>query len=88
MRKFIIATALIAATAVTGCTTAEQDASAGAVVGAAVGGLATGRAGGALAGAVIGGASGVLLGAATRRGECRYRDRRGRIYIAECPAGY
>jgi len=41
-----------------------------------------------VAGAVIGGAGGVLLGAATRRGECRYRDRRGRIYYARCPAGY
>lgn len=86
MKKIIIA--LVAAMAITGCTTAEQDAAGGAVVGAAVGGLATGRVGGAVAGAVIGGAAGVLLGGATRRGECRYRDRRGRIYIAACPAGY
>jgi surface antigen len=86
MKKIIIA--LVAAMAISGCTTAENDAAGGAVIGAAVGGLATGRVEGALAGAVIGGASGVLLGAATRRGECRYRDRRGRIYIADCPAGY
>lgn len=43
---------------------------------------------GGAAGAVVGAASGVLLGAATRKGECRYRDRRGRVYIAACPAGY
>lgn len=86
MKKIIIA--VVAAMAITGCTTAERDVTTGAAVGAAVGGLATGRVGGALAGAVVGGAAGVLLGRATRRGECEYRDRRGRIYIAQCPAGY
>jgi len=86
MRKMIIAA--VAAVTLAGCTTAERDAGTGAVVGAAVGGLATGRVGGALAGAVIGGAAGVLLGQASRRGECRYRDRRGRVYIARCPRGY
>ena len=86
MRKTFIALAAVAALA--GCTTAENDAAFGAATGAAIGAIATGRPGGALAGAVIGGASGVLLGQATRRGECRYRDRRGRIYIAACPRGY
>lgn len=86
MKKIIIA--LVATMAIAGCTTAERDAAGGALVGAAVGGLATGRVGGAVAGAVIGGAAGVLLGQGTRRGECRYRDRRGRIYYAACPAGY
>lgn len=86
MKKIIIA--LVAAMAITGCTTTEQDVAGGAVVGAAVGGLATGRVGGALAGAVIGGAAAGLIGHATRRGECKYRDRYGRIYIARCPAGY
>ena len=83
-----IAFALVAMLAVAGCTTAENDAALGGVVGAGVGALATGDAGGAVVGGVVGAASGVLLGAATRRGECRYRDRRGRIYIASCPAGY
>jgi surface antigen len=86
MKKILIA--LVAATAIAGCTTAEQDAAGGAVVGAAVGGLATGEVAGAAVGAVVGGAAGVLLGSATRRGECRYRDGRGRIYIAACPRGY
>lgn len=86
MKKMIVALAAVAALA--GCTTAERDATLGAAAGATIGAVATGRPGGALAGAVIGGASGVLLGAATRRGECRYRDRRGRIYVSSCPAGY
>ena len=86
MKKIIIA--LAATMAIAGCTTTEQNVAGGAVVGAAGGGLATGRVGGALAGAVIGGAAAGLIGRATQRGECRYRDERGRIYIARCPAGY
>ncbi|MEO9336542.1 hypothetical protein ABFT80_03775 [Mesorhizobium sp. SB112] len=86
MKKIIIAMAAVVALA--GCTTAENDAALGGVAGAAIGGLATGKVGGALVGGVVGAASGVLLGAATRKGECRFRDRNGRIYIAACPAGY
>jgi hypothetical protein len=86
MKKTMIA--LAATMAIAGCTTAERDAAVGAAAGAAIGGIATGRVEGAAVGAVVGGASGVLLGAATRRGECRYRDSAGRIYIAACPAGY
>lgn len=86
MRK--IALALAAMVALAGCTTAENDAALGGAAGAVVGGLVTGDAGGAIVGGVVGAASGVLLGSATRKGECRYRDRRGRIYIASCPAGY
>lgn len=83
-----IAFALAGMLAVAGCTTAEQDAALGGTAGAVIGGLATGDAGGAVVGGVVGAASGVLLGAATRKGECRYRDSAGRIYIAACPAGY
>lgn len=86
MKKTLIA--LIALTFVAGCTTAENDAAAGAAAGATIGALATGRPGGALVGALAGGAAGVLLGAAARKGECRYRNRKGRLYIAPCPAGY
>ena len=71
-----------------GCTTTERDAVTGGVVGAAVGGLATGEAAGAVVGGAVGAAAGVLLGRATRQGECRYRDRRGNIYIDRCPRGY
>ena len=83
-----IAFALAAMLAVAGCTTAENDAALGGVAGAAVGALVSGDAGGAIVGGLVGAASGVLLGAATRKGECRYRDGRGRVYIAACPAGY
>ena len=83
-----IACALTVLAALAGCTTAEKDAALGAGAGAVIGGVLTGDAGGAIVGGVVGGASGVLLGAATRKGECRYRDSRGRIYISACPAGY
>ena len=42
----------------------------------------------AATGGAIGAVSGVLIGRATRRGDCVYRDRYGRRYIARCPAGY
>ena len=54
------------------------------LLGAGIGALATGDAGGAIIGGVVGAASGVLIGKATRRGWCRYRDSRGRIYEARC----
>ena len=86
MKRFAFALAALAA--VSGCTTAEQDAALGAGAGALIGGAVSGDAGGAIVGAVAGGATGVLLGAATRRGYCRYRDSNGDIYEAVCPAGY
>jgi hypothetical protein len=83
-----MAIALASMLAIAGCTTAENDAALGGAVGAGIGAVATGDVGGAVVGGVVGAAAGVLLGAATRKGECRYRDRSGRIYIASCPAGY
>jgi outer membrane lipoprotein SlyB len=65
--------------------------------GAAVGGLGGAAIGAAVAndpvqGAVVGGAVGVIAGAvighASEAGQCRYRDRHGRVYIARCPQGY
>lgn len=88
MKTLLIALGLAATMAVAGCTTTERNVGVGAVAGAAIGGLATGKVGGAVAGAVIGGAAGALLGRAEQRGECRYRDKYGRIYIARCPRGY
>ncbi|MCX7303831.1 MAG: hypothetical protein NTV73_05780 [Hyphomicrobiales bacterium] len=82
MKKTILALAAVMALA--GCTTAENDASVGALGGAVIGGLATGDAGGAIIGGVVGAASGVLIGKATRTGWCRYRDSHGRIYEARC----
>lgn len=86
MRKSLLA--LTAMIAVAGCTTAEKDAAVGGLAGAAIGTAVSGDVGGAVVGGVVGAASGVLIGAATRKGECVYRDRNGRRYIAACPAGY
>lgn len=87
MRNMIIV--LATAFAITGCATAEQDATLGAAAGATIGALATGKVGGALAGAAIGAGAGYLLGRATRKGYCRYRNPKTlRIYVDRCPAGY
>ncbi|WP_040592326.1 YMGG-like glycine zipper-containing protein [Mesorhizobium metallidurans] len=65
--------------------------------GAAVGGLGGAAIGAAVAedpveGAVVGGAAGAvagaLIGRASESGQCRYRDRYGRVYVARCPQGY
>ena len=85
MKKLIVALAAVVALA--GCSTAEKDAAMGGVGGAIVGGLITGDAGGALVGGAIGAAGTVLVGQATRRGWCVYRDSRGRLYEARCRAG-
>lgn len=81
MRKTILAVAAMMALA--GCTTAEQDTVAGGLVGAGIGGAVGGWEGAAIGGA-IGAGTGYFLGRATRKGWCRYRDSRGRIYEARC----
>lgn len=87
MYKLIIA--VVTAALLAGCTTAERDAATGAAAGAAIAAVATGGRPGAIAvGALAGGATAVLIGAAARKGECRYRTSKGRIYVAKCPAGY
>ena len=86
MRKTIIV--LAAVLAFSGCSTLERDASLGAAAGGAIGALATGRVGGALAGAAIGAGAAILIGQATRKGYCIYRDPRTlRTYEARCRAG-
>ncbi|MEZ5812263.1 MAG: hypothetical protein R3D45_12695 [Rhizobiaceae bacterium] len=86
MRKSIIVLAAIMG--MTGCSTLERDASLGAAAGGAIGALATGRLGGALAGAAIGAGTAVLVGQATRKGYCIYRDPRTlKTYEARCRAG-
>lgn len=86
--KNVIAVMLVAA-ALAGCTQTEKGAAIGAASGAAIGGIATGRVGGALAGAAIGGVAGALIGRASEHpGQCYYRDRHGRRYLAACPRGY
>lgn len=80
-----IVLALTLATAISGCTTTEQGATAGAVGGALIG-QAIGRdTGSTLIGAGIGAVAGGLIGKSMeRRGYCRYQRRDGSIYEARC----
>ena len=72
--------------AAAGCTATEQGAGIGAASGAIIGGAVTGNVRGAAVGAAIGGVSGAVIGnVAGRPGQCYYRDRYGRRYIAACP---
>ncbi|MCF6108649.1 MULTISPECIES: YMGG-like glycine zipper-containing protein [Mesorhizobium] len=80
MRKMIIA--MVAAIAVSGCSTTEQDVGVGAGVGALAGGLIDGGKG-ALVGAAIGAGTGLLV-RNLRNGYCQYRDNRGRLFTARC----
>lgn len=71
------------------CSRTEQGAAVGGLGGAAVGAAVAGD---PVKGAVVGGAVGALAGAvighASEAGQCRYQDRHGRVYIAQCPDGY
>ena len=67
-----------------GCNATQRGAAVGAGVGATAGAIATGSARGAAVGAAAGGLAGALIGRASEDGKCRYRDRRGRTYIADC----
>lgn len=82
MKKLIIAalTALI----IPACSKTEKAAGIGAAGGAIIGGLASGSWEGAAVGAAAGGAGGAIVGHASERGKCRYRDYYGREYIARC----
>ncbi|MGB8819151.1 MAG: glycine zipper domain-containing protein [Rhizobiaceae bacterium] len=77
--------ALTLSVAVSGCTTTEQGAVGGAVGGALIGQAIGGNTESTLIGAGVGAVTGALIGKSLeRRGYCRYRDRRGRIYEARC----
>ena len=86
MKKFAIPAVLMAGLATAGCTTTDQDnAVIGGAAGAAIGGLGTGTLKGAAVGAAVGAGAGVLIGrVANSLTHCRYKDRRGRLYIARC----
>ncbi len=86
MKKLVIAA--VAMLAIAGCSRTEQGAVVGGATGAVIGGVATGDAGGAIVGGAVGAAAGALIGRATEPGRCYYRDRNGRRYVAQCPAGY
>ncbi len=82
MAKVLIAIAALFV--LSACTATER----GAATGAAIGGLGTAAVTGsgrkAAVGALVGGVAGALIGRASEPGKCRYRDRRGRIYIDDC----
>lgn len=91
--------AALAALTLAGCaqTESQQRAGTGALIGGAGGALVGQAIGGNTESTLIGAAGGALLGAVVgsstvpkRRGEemCRYRDRRGREYVAPCDDRY
>lgn len=86
MHKTFLAMACLGVLA--GCTATERGAVIGGTTGAVIGGVVTRDAGGALIGGVLGAAAGALIGRASERGQCYYRDRYGRRYVARCPRGY
>lgn len=83
MRNTIIALGMTILAA--GCTATERGATVGAVSGAAIGGAVSGDVEGAVVGGAVGAVAGALIGKASEPGECIYRDRYGRRYIAPCP---
>lgn len=87
MKKMLILVALLLPLGA--CSQTERGAAIGGLGGAAIGSAVAGD---PLQGAVIGGAigavGGALIGNASERGQCRYRDRRGRVYTDRCPSDY
>lgn len=73
--------ALVAASLLAACTTAEKTA-AGAGIGAAAGAAITRTPGGAIAGALIGGFGTFIAEVAD--GRCQYRNSKGQIYTTRC----
>ncbi|RWC24616.1 YMGG-like glycine zipper-containing protein [Mesorhizobium sp.] len=71
------------------CSRTEQGAAVGGLGGAAVGAaVANDPVEGAVVGGAVGAIAGAVIGHASEAGQCRYRDRYGRVYAARCPAGY
>jgi phage tail tape-measure protein len=86
MRALVI---LVLATALGACSQTEKGAAIGGLGGAAVGAaVANNPVQGAVVGGAVGAIAGALIGRANEPGECRYRNRHGRVYIARCPRGY
>jgi hypothetical protein len=84
-----IMTILVLTMALGACSQTERGAAIGGLGGAAVGAAVAGDpVEGAVVGGAVGAVAGALIGLASERGECRYRDRRGRVYIDRCPRGY
>ncbi len=87
MKKIL--TILVLATALGACSRTEQGAAVGGLGGAAIGAAVAGDpVQGAVVGGAVGAVAGALIGHASERGQCRYRDRHGRVYVDRCPRGY
>jgi hypothetical protein len=89
MKNLLILLAVVISLAA--CSQTERGAAIGGLGGAAVGAAVASpgvRAEGALIGGAVGALAGALIGRASEPGDCLYRDRYGRRYIARCPAGY
>jgi hypothetical protein len=71
------------------CSRTEQGAAVGGLGGAAIGAAVAGDpVEGAVVGGAVGAIAGAVIGRASEAGQCRYRDRHGRVYVARCPDGY
>jgi len=87
MKKMMLLMALLVPLGA--CSRTEQGAAVGGLGGAAVGAAVAGNpVEGAVIGGAVGAVAGALIGRASERGQCQYRGRDGRIYIAHCPRGY
>ncbi|KAB0679865.1 glycine zipper domain-containing protein [Aureimonas leprariae] len=92
MKKMLLCVSAVALIATAGCSQTDKDtalgAGAGGLIGAGIGGLAGGGRG-ALIGGALGAGTGAVAGNVisrnSRSGDCVYRDRNGRRYVAECP---
>jgi len=71
------------------CSQTEKGAAVGGLGGAAVGAAVAGNpVQGAIIGGAVGAVAGAVIGHASEAGQCRYRDRNGRVYVDRCPEGY
>ncbi|TIO06567.1 YMGG-like glycine zipper-containing protein [Mesorhizobium sp.] len=87
MRKTMLLMALLVPLGA--CSQTEKGAAVGGLGGAAVGAAVAGDpVEGAVIGGAVGAVAGALIGRASESGQCRYRDRYGRVYVARCPRGY
>ncbi|MGB3415846.1 MAG: glycine zipper domain-containing protein [Mesorhizobium sp.] len=87
MKKILVLAALLLPIAA--CSQTERGAAIGGLGGAAIGSaVANDPVEGAVIGGAIGAVGGALIGNASERGQCRYRNRYGRVYVARCPSDY
>jgi hypothetical protein len=87
MRKTMLLMALLVPLGA--CSQTEKGAAVGGLGGAAVGAAVAGDpVEGAVIGGAVGAVAGALIGRASESGQCRYRDRYGRVYVARCTQGY